>query len=66
MTDRQTRIATIRAAIVAESIAASASFRNISPRGAAMVRAHNAINHRSTLLRFPEVAAYWARQRLAS
>lgn len=63
MTTRQARIEALRAAIVAASVEASKCFRTITPRGVAMVKAHSSINHRTTLNRFPEVAAYWAAKR---
>lgn len=61
---RIARIAELRANIVAASIAASCHWESATPRDWAMVRAHNAINHRTTLNRHPEVAAYWAAKRL--
>ena len=58
-TTRQARIQELRNAIIARSIAAS--YRMNSPDCDVLaIRAHNAINHRTTLLRYPDIAAYWA------
>lgn len=61
-TFRQARIQELRAAIIARSIAASYQM-NSPDCDVQAIRAHNAINHRTTLLRYPEVAAYWATRR---
>ncbi len=58
---RPLRIAQLRGTIIARSIAASATFNYADPN----VRAHNAINLRDVCNRYPDIAAYHARLRLA-
>lgn len=61
-TARANRIEQLRNSIIARSKAASLDMRSPNCDWQA-IRAHNAINHRTTLLRHPSVAAYWAAKR---
>lgn len=60
MTDRQTRIATLRASIIARGSAAASRFDYGDPA----IAGHLAINRRTTRNKYPDVARYWADRRL--
>ena len=62
MINRAERIAELQAKIIARSIAATNNMRS-SDCDWQVIRAHNSINHRRTLNKYPEVAAYWAAKR---
>ncbi len=59
---RVSRIIALRERIIRRSIDATNNMRSPDCDWQA-INAHNAINHRTTLNKYPEVAAYWARQR---
>ena len=56
------RIAELRSNIIARSIAATNNM-HLPDCDWQAIRGHNAINHRTTLNKHPEVAAYWAKRR---
>ena len=62
MTARQERIEALRAKIIRRGIDAANNMRSPDCDWQA-IRAHNAINHRTVLNRYPEIAAYWAAKR---